>query len=195
MILNISDISISGIMSRPKSAKIDDKIMYWLDHGRFPEPVYITDENILTDGYTSYLAAVELGVDQIECEYENISPKAQIVQMKRCNFSYQKRNQVYNNNNGICPICGKPVSKNNFTVDHWQPLAKGGTNAMNNLKPAHKRCNHHKGDMTIDEYCESLLDVVQYQARRDEQIAKIMIRSSVRLVMHLTARKVKAFLL
>lgn len=33
------------------------------------------------------------------------------------------------------------------TIDHWHPLAHGGTWADNNLKLMHRKCNQLKGDM------------------------------------------------
>jgi hypothetical protein len=38
------------------------------------------------------------------------------------------------------------------SVDHKQPLARGGTNADNNLVCACQPCNAHKADMLYDEY-------------------------------------------
>lgn len=44
----------------------------------------------------------------------------------------------------ICWICGQPGAD---SVDHVVPLAKGGTNALDNLRPAHLfPCNRAKSD-------------------------------------------------
>lgn len=52
-----------------------------------------------------------------------------------------------------CALCGKPVDKGlkyphplSATVDHIIPLAKGGTNAADNLQLAHWTCNRQKSD-------------------------------------------------
>lgn len=47
----------------------------------------------------------------------------------------------------ICHICGKPGAD---AVDHVVPLARGGSDTADNLKPAHHnvppKCNRVKGD-------------------------------------------------
>lgn len=43
----------------------------------------------------------------------------------------------------ICYICGKPGAN---SVDHVVPIAKGGKNTRENMKPAHMfPCNRSKG--------------------------------------------------
>lgn len=47
----------------------------------------------------------------------------------------------------FCYICDKPFkSKKEATIDHWWPLAHGGTWALNNLRLACQPCNNLKGD-------------------------------------------------
>lgn len=46
-----------------------------------------------------------------------------------------------------CEYCRKPLTlENPPTVDHWQPLAKGGTNDASNLRAACGSCNSSKRD-------------------------------------------------
>lgn len=52
-----------------------------------------------------------------------------------------------------CALCGQPIDYSlhhldpmAFTVDHIVPLAKGGTDTLDNKQPAHRRCNRTKGD-------------------------------------------------
>ena len=47
---------------------------------------------------------------------------------------------------GLCYICGTHLELNDITVDHVYPAAKGGTNDIQNLMPAHKLCNIRKRD-------------------------------------------------
>jgi 5-methylcytosine-specific restriction endonuclease McrA len=51
-----------------------------------------------------------------------------------------------------CGICGKRISARlkyphpmSASIDHVVPLAKGGTHAKENLRPAHLDCNVRKG--------------------------------------------------
>lgn len=47
---------------------------------------------------------------------------------------------------GCCKYCGKQLSKDEATLDHVQPQARGGTNAKDNLVLACFHCNQLKGD-------------------------------------------------
>lgn len=67
---------------------------------------------------------------------------------------------VYNRDNGICKICGKPTdwedhSWNGFfgplypTIDHRVALANGGSHTWENVQLAHAICNSFKRDLVI----------------------------------------------
>lgn len=46
-----------------------------------------------------------------------------------------------------CRVCGdgyRTSQEYAWEIDHWIPLAKGGTNHISNLVLAHKRCNRDK---------------------------------------------------
>lgn len=65
---------------------------------------------------------------------------------------------VWNKSSGLCGICGLRVglqtdSKNpiSFTVDHIIPLAKGGSDTLNNVQAAHRLCNSTKQDLVLAE--------------------------------------------
>jgi 5-methylcytosine-specific restriction endonuclease McrA len=46
----------------------------------------------------------------------------------------------------LCYICGFHVELDEIHIDHVFPVAKGGTNDIGNLMPAHKLCNIRKKD-------------------------------------------------
>lgn len=70
------------------------------------------------------------------------------------------RRSVFDNNKkiilatqSICGICGQPVDKSlkyphplSPTVDHIIPCAKGGSDDLDNLQLAHRKCNRDKSD-------------------------------------------------
>lgn len=75
------------------------------------------------------------------------------------NSDYVSWQILYRRDGNKCHICGKAVSKKDFTrtpegrfvagpkyptVDHVVPKSKGGTHDLNNLKLAHKSCNSQK---------------------------------------------------
>ena len=51
-----------------------------------------------------------------------------------------------------CVICDKPFMPNSeITIDHWIPKAAGGSDDLENLRLAHKKCNVWKGDRVPNE--------------------------------------------
>ncbi|MCD6305590.1 MAG: HNH endonuclease [Deltaproteobacteria bacterium] len=45
---------------------------------------------------------------------------------------------------GVCYYCGRRVGRENLTMDHVVPLARGGRSTKGNLVPACKDCNNRK---------------------------------------------------
>lgn len=84
---------------------------------------------------------------------------------KRKKFSEPERAVIYNRSKGRCGICGKFVPYDVYTIDHIVPLAKGGTNAMDNLQCAHSWCNYVKRCDSIEELTRKLVGIVLYQMK------------------------------
>jgi 5-methylcytosine-specific restriction endonuclease McrA len=70
-------------------------------------------------------------------------------------------NTIYDKTGGYCSYCekkiawanyGAPGRKGSWEVDHSIPLARGGTDHLNNLVPACTWCNREKGTMTGSEF-------------------------------------------
>jgi len=61
---------------------------------------------------------------------------------------WQKKLEEYNN---CCAYCGKLLIID-ITIDHDIPIAKGGTNSIDNLVPCCKPCNSKKHSKTGDEF-------------------------------------------
>lgn len=80
-------------------------------------------------------------------DMETMQQVGDIHKIKRKQFSATERVKIYNKGKGRCAICGKFVPYDSFTVDHIIPLAKGGTNAMDNLQVACSVCNLIKQDI------------------------------------------------
>lgn len=70
------------------------------------------------------------------------------------------KNEIYKQSNGICPICGKALSKYAYTIDHIVPLSRGGTNHPNNLRAVHDECNKLKGKFSDKELYKNAVSVV-----------------------------------
>jgi hypothetical protein len=63
------------------------------------------------------------------------------------------KNKLYFQHNGKCAICLQPIdtgirypAPESYSIDHIVPLAKGGSERIENLQPAHLSCNIAKSD-------------------------------------------------
>lgn len=52
----------------------------------------------------------------------------------------------------ICRYCGKDTPLKERTIDHMQPLSRGGCHSVMNLALACKECNQRKGNKTLIEF-------------------------------------------
>jgi len=96
---------------------------------------------------------------------ENNEKVEELTKIKRRQFSSTERTIIYNKSKGRCAICGKFVPYDTFTVDHIIPLAKGGTNELNNLQCTCKTCNLIKQDILPEDLMDKLIGIVLYQMR------------------------------
>lgn len=66
---------------------------------------------------------------------------------------FKKNKKIILATQSICAICGQPVDKSlkyphpmSPSVDHIIPCAKGGSDDLDNLQLAHRKCNRDKSD-------------------------------------------------
>lgn len=59
--------------------------------------------------------------------------------------SHLLRDDLWKRDEGTCGICGEPVDREDFHVDHIRPIAFGGSDCIENLQLAHPVCNLRKG--------------------------------------------------
>ena len=71
---------------------------------------------------------------------------------------FKKNKKIILATQSICGICGQPVDKSikypdplSPTVDHIIPCAKGGSDELDNLQLAHRKCNRLKSDQMPEE--------------------------------------------
>ena len=48
-----------------------------------------------------------------------------------------------------CWLCARQMSAGSRTIEHLEPISRGGTNDPANLALAHAACNHQLGDMSL----------------------------------------------
>lgn len=62
--------------------------------------------------------------------------------IKRKSFNNKHRAEIFADKKGICILCGHKISaKEAYHIDHYKPLAMGGTNEISNLYPVHIKCH------------------------------------------------------
>ncbi len=61
-------------------------------------------------------------------------------------FTSEQRRIIWGNDDKqICARCKKPLSWDDYTVDHILAYAKGGKTSLRNAQAMHRRCNSSKG--------------------------------------------------
>lgn len=64
-IIKIENIKIKKNFSNPKLCKMKNRREYYKRHKYFKRTIVLNKDNYLTDGYTTYLLAKEMGFDYI----------------------------------------------------------------------------------------------------------------------------------
>ena len=61
--MKLSKIKISKEFRRcpPRWTKMLDKQAFYIENGKFEQPIVVNKENVLIDGYTTYLLAKQMG--------------------------------------------------------------------------------------------------------------------------------------
>ena len=72
------------------------------------------------------------------------------------------RTRILERDNYICYFCGEPGD----TLEHLQPVSKGGKNTEDNCVCACARCNNEKGDMSERQYNKYLYDLYKKYKKR-----------------------------
>lgn len=67
-IIQISDIKIPKNFSKPKPAKMKNRIGYYNTYKQFKVPIIVDEDNNLIDGYTTYLIAKKYNFNNIEVQ-------------------------------------------------------------------------------------------------------------------------------
>jgi hypothetical protein len=78
----------------------------------------------------------------------------------------QKRLAVFERDDWTCQYCGEKVTKENATLDHYIPQAKGGTHVKANLRTCCLICNGIKSGKSFEEAAPFILKSVQERRQR-----------------------------
>ena len=100
------------------------------------------------------------------------------------------KEEVFRRSGGTCEICGKPISRFQYSIDHRIPLSRGGTNNIDNLRAVHPTCNKLKGNFTDVEMKKVVTNVYENIAgpvtpNTAPQISGVdLVRGCVRAIIH-----------
>jgi hypothetical protein len=108
----------------------------------------------------------KIGESVVNAYHPNCSKEAEraryriktVKRQKHKNPNRISHEQVVKEHGSTCHICNKEIdlslprtSKLGLTLDHVMPLSKGGTDTMDNLRPAHWLCNIRKSNKLPEE--------------------------------------------
>lgn len=119
-----------------------------------PDHFQITGGKYLVNYYPNakrgpkiYVAGMTLGFKGGDAEAIKACNEPQESEVKESRkMSYTKQlNRIYKHTK-TCYLCGKPIKREDASLDHFIPLSKGGLNNANNYRISHKQCNHQKGN-------------------------------------------------
>jgi hypothetical protein len=139
--IKIEQIKIPYAFTQAKESKILKKVNL-INEGRVPV-VTLNTENILKDGYATFLAYQNLGYTEV--------PFVQI------ESELPTREYIIERDKNQCYICNRVLPTDELTIDHVVPRLKGGDSTENNLKCCCKDCNQLKGNFS---YSEKLAEVI-----------------------------------
>ena len=91
----------------------------------------------------TYAREFAKGVDKADRTYRKlVHLKTEVRPANRNHLSASKRKRVLLRDKGRCVKCG---SRENLEIDHVVPLARGGSNRLENLQLLCRSCNRRKG--------------------------------------------------
>ena len=73
---------------------------------------------------------------------------------RKISYSIEEKDYILSKSHRRCCKCGRALSRDDkmFTVDHFIPISKGGTNDIENLVPLCWDCNQLKSDYVARPY-------------------------------------------
>lgn len=175
----VTNTTSNGLTGNYKKAKwfrsIADAQAYISNNRSLFSPAHIIDENGVEAEVQENRAFTDEQLEIIGVKKpEKICPRIQIKK--------PTREVVYENSGGKCGLCGRDVSLDDFTIDHVVPIARGGTNEIDNLQACCSRCNKLKSDMKNEELMQSMTRIFAntIQQSPNNELSDFLIRAIVR---------------
>ena len=83
-------------------------------------------------------------------EWIEVTADEDFIRRERAKARELRKTPYYQNlfNRGICHYCGKKFPREELTLDHIVPVARGGRSTRGNLVVCCRKCNQSKGMLT-----------------------------------------------
>ncbi|MEM9924708.1 MAG: HNH endonuclease signature motif containing protein [Cyanobacteria bacterium P01_D01_bin.50] len=89
-----------------------------------------------------------------------------------------KLEKIFKRENGICPICGEPITlAEEFELHHIKPVKDGGSNYEDNLIFLHKECHKAKNKKLHYDLTDALIpekEKPKRKARQSNELKKVV---------------------
>jgi len=104
---------------------------------------------------------------------------------------------------GTCCYCAIELNEKTFTVEHLQPISRGGNNSKENIEISCKRCNSQKKAQTDEKYVTSkgfvgrpkLKRIIFYHVKNGEKMSpEIIIKISKQKKIDIPRRYIDSFI-
>jgi hypothetical protein len=89
-------------------------------------------------------------IDQDPEEILKAPGRRRAARMKAARRAPVDRVAIFERDGWLCGICGEPVRREDATLDHIVPIARGGTHEPSNVRLAHGLCNSRRGARPAD---------------------------------------------
>lgn len=73
---------------------------------------------------------------------------------KRKRLTKEQRLELHKKYNGHCAYCGREINITQMQADHIVPIHVGGLDAIENMNPACRSCNHAKATLDMEKFRE-----------------------------------------
>lgn len=143
------------ILNNPSRNRQAQKLLIWLSNGvdivrqqvriaegAKPEQRLFADYLLTVQGDTDSLATRKRRADILRQVLGSLFEKKD----ERRNFTIEQRRLIWHSEQiKRCSSCKKPLTWNNFTIDHINPFSRGGRSTNSNAALMCKNCNSRKG--------------------------------------------------
>jgi hypothetical protein len=99
--------------------------------------------------------------------------------MGRNNLTFHRRLGVLFRDDFTCLYCGQIFLASKLTVDHLQPVSKGGSNRPRNLAACCDECNQIKGDILWKNYKKVYGKDMKARRKRSEGRYEVIIKALI----------------